>query len=258
MSQDRAATATPEPELYRQIIDWDKRLEHEGPFLLEALGVTPGARVLDLGSAAGEHDRWLAAQGAQVVGVDRSAEMIAAARTAAAGDARIEYREGDLVALPAELAGPFDAAMCVGNTLVHILDEAGMAAFAQGVAERLRPGGAFLIQILNYEAIVAEKRRAMPPRFVRGAEGELVFLRFMDHREPGYVDFESVVLRRRDDAPVELVSSRTTRLRAWTRHELVPIIEREVGPVAILGGMAREPFDPARSSDLVLLARRRG
>ena len=65
---------------YRRLIAWPQRLQREAPMLEEILGSGPSRRVLDLGCGTGEHSRFLASQGYEVVGVDASASMIASAR----------------------------------------------------------------------------------------------------------------------------------------------------------------------------------
>jgi len=254
---DTCPGATPGPEIYRRMINWTRRLAREGPFLEESLGLGAGVRVLDLGCGTGEHDRWLAERGARVVAVDRSPDMLATAR-AAAGDAAIEYVEASIDALPERVIGPFDAAICLGNTLVHLADDATMRAALAGVAVRLRSSGRLLVQILNYHAIVAERRRAMPPSIQPTDDGgEMIVLRLMDHPEPGWVVFEVIGLERRGDEPPVVVLHNRSRLRAWTRAELVPLIEAEIGSASVYGGMRGEPYDVAGSSDLVVVAERR-
>ena len=106
------------------------------------------------------------------------------------------------------------------------MDLDAVRGFAAGVARYLRSGSRLLVQLLNYEAIVAEGRRTFPVsvRPASDGEGELVFLRFMDHPETGFVDFESVVLERSADE-TRLVFQRRSRLRAWTLAELRPAFE---------------------------------
>ena len=55
---------------YDSAVDWRARLAREGPFLLAALAEAPSRRVVDLGSGTGEHARWLAGQGFEVVGIE--------------------------------------------------------------------------------------------------------------------------------------------------------------------------------------------
>ncbi len=65
--------------------------------LLHGLTVTAGSRFLDLGCGNGWAARWAHSQGAQVCGIDASAEMIERAKEAAPeGD----FQQGDFAALP--------------------------------------------------------------------------------------------------------------------------------------------------------------
>src|SRR3954464_2213367 len=53
-----------------------KGTEQEVGFLVEALGLRPGHRVLDVGCGPGRHARALATRGIEVVGVDISARFV--------------------------------------------------------------------------------------------------------------------------------------------------------------------------------------
>jgi SAM-dependent methyltransferase len=69
-----------------------------GAALVEELGIAPGTRVLDLGCGDGTTALPAAARGAEVLGVDIAAQLVAAGneRAAAAGLAgRLRFQEGD-------------------------------------------------------------------------------------------------------------------------------------------------------------------
>src|SRR5579875_3067211 len=69
----------------------------EAAFLADALGLTPGARVLDVPCGGGRHALELAAQGCRVTGVDISADFLDAARALAAERAlAIDWEERDM------------------------------------------------------------------------------------------------------------------------------------------------------------------
>ena len=57
-----------------------KGTEQEVDFLVDALGLEPGMRVLDVGCGPGRHSLALARRGFEVVGVDHSAEFVRLAR----------------------------------------------------------------------------------------------------------------------------------------------------------------------------------
>src|SRR5689334_18972887 len=72
--------------------------EQEADFLVDALGLTPGGRVLDVGCGPGRHAHALARRGMEVVGVDISAPFVALGR--AAGVAGATFVRGDARGLP--------------------------------------------------------------------------------------------------------------------------------------------------------------
>ena len=129
-----------DPTTYLSMIRSDvplyERLQEE---LVAASGSGAG-RVLELGTGTGETTRRLLAQhdGAALVGIDSSEDMLAVARAALPAE-RVELHVGRIEdPLP---AGPFDlvaSALCIH----HLLDSEKAALFAR-VREALRSGGRF-------------------------------------------------------------------------------------------------------------------
>lgn len=104
-----------------------------GAPVLALLDPQPGERILDLGCGDGVLTERIAAAGAAVIGVDASAEMVAAARARG-----IDAHVADGQALGFDDA--FDAVF--SNAALHwMLDP---AAVARGVFAALRPGGRFV------------------------------------------------------------------------------------------------------------------
>jgi tRNA (cmo5U34)-methyltransferase len=96
--------------------------------------------VLELGVGTGETSRRVLDlhPSAQLVGIDESAEMLAAASAnVAAADLRVSRLEDPLP------EGNFD--LVVSALAVHHLDGAGKADLFARVADRLRPGGRFVL-----------------------------------------------------------------------------------------------------------------
>jgi SAM-dependent methyltransferase len=89
-----------------------KGTEQEVGFLVDALGLEPGRRVLDVGCGPGRHSLALARRGFDVLGVDLSPDFVALARDAAATDGlSARFEELDVRALAYD--GAFDAAICL-------------------------------------------------------------------------------------------------------------------------------------------------
>ncbi|MBD0329974.1 MAG: class I SAM-dependent methyltransferase [Thermoleophilia bacterium] len=112
--------------------------------LQEAVGrATEGVAaraVLELGAGTGETTRRILERhpGARLVGIDASAEMLAAARAAVPdADLRIGRLEDELP------EGPFD--LVVSCLVVHHLDGEGKRDLFRRVAAVLRPGGRFVL-----------------------------------------------------------------------------------------------------------------
>jgi ArsR family transcriptional regulator len=98
-----------------------------------------GTEVADLGCGTGFLANWLAERGARVLAVDHSEGMLARAR-AATDATRLEFRRGELDALPLG-DGEVDAAF--SNLVWHHLPDHGAAA--REVFRVLRPGGRVVV-----------------------------------------------------------------------------------------------------------------
>lgn len=239
--------------VYRGLIAWPERLKREEPLFQRVLEGAPSRRVLDLGCGSGEHARFLASLGFDVTGVDASPAQVEAARGA---DPEGRYVLGSLTALAALVEPGFGGAICVGNTLPHLTEEDDLRRCFAGLADRLLPGGRFLLQILNYDRILDRGERTFPVMVRPGEDGaETVFLRLMTPRPDGRVVFTPATLRWRPGAepPLELVSAEEVQLRGWRRAEVEALLHAAGFKVReVLGTMTGDPWSPT-SSDLVLV-----
>ena len=103
----------------------------------------PGGRVLELGVGTGRLAVPMAAAGLRVVGVDSSAAMLERLCERDVTNDVITMR-GDMVDdLP---DGPFDAVLVAYNTIFNLPDEVAQRRCFVEVAERLRPGGSFVVE----------------------------------------------------------------------------------------------------------------
>jgi len=138
---------------YDEIADWYPAWVGDGDGLVvggvgELLPATVrGSRVLDVACGHGRASRSLARLGAAVVGIDISAELIAAARTREGTDPLgIEYHAAD-VATPDQWwdGAFFDGAVCE----MAMMDIDDLAGTVNAVAATVRAGGWFAISMVH-------------------------------------------------------------------------------------------------------------
>lgn len=151
-------------QLRRELFGQDTAL----PALLSLLSTE--LVVADLGCGTGEVVASLAPYVRRVIGVDREAAMLAAARERAADMDNVTLLEGGLEALPLDDEA-LDAALC--TLVLHHVEDLG-AAFAD-VARALKPGGR-LVALDMVEHDRREYRRTMGHRHLGFSEQALAAL----------------------------------------------------------------------------------
>ena len=257
--------------MFDVMTDWEARLAAEGPFLKAILEEAGARRVLDAACGSGGHALWLARQGYDVVGADVSPVMIALARQkAAAAGLDVPFAVAALSDLQplAHVSQPlapnpqpsthFDAVLCLGNSLPHLLTQDDLVAALQGMAGMLRPGGALVLQNLNYDL-----RWQKQPRWFMAQGGvldgqEVLVWRFADYDAPaGRIAFHIALFRK--DAPNWKVEVHTTPHRPLFQTDLIAALaEAGFSETRACGRMTlpEELFDVSRSGDLVVVAKK--
>jgi trans-aconitate methyltransferase len=126
-----------------------------GADVIELLAPQPGERILDLACGTGHLTAQLAARGAEVIGIDRSPEMIATARHNYPR-LRFEIADGESF----RFDEPFDAVF--SNAAIHWMSD--QRAVASSIWQALKPAGRFVAEFGgkgNIRSIDAALRRAM-------------------------------------------------------------------------------------------------
>ncbi len=116
--------------------------------ILAYLGLEPGASVLDLACGYGRIAIPLAQRGFQVTGLDLSEVLLGQARAAAAeAGVEVTWHRGDMREIPWQEA--FDAVINVFSSFGYFTSEEENRQVLEGVARALKPGGRFLIDVMN-------------------------------------------------------------------------------------------------------------
>ncbi len=248
---------------YDRFVNWQNRLNFELPFLLENLAKLPfpasRTRILDAACGTGMHALALAQRGFQATGSDLSAGMIERAQVNAQ---RAQLPVRFEVAGFGDLAGrfgesSFDALLCLGNSLPHLPTPEARRTGLRDFARCLEPGGLFILQNRNFDAVMASRERAMEPAAHSEDGKEWVFLRFYNYLPDGLIEFNIVTLFRANDKPWKQAITHTTLLPLLQGDLLADLEETGFTNIQCFGGLNGSPFEPRASGNLVVTARKR-
>jgi len=250
---------------YDHFVNWPGRLALEIPFLEAQLRQISGSDneirgVLDVACGTGMHAIELAKHGWLAAGADLSVPMIERAR---------ENGEKAGVNVPFKVAGfgelsvafekdgganGFDALLCLGNSLPHLLTPLSLAGALEDVAACLRPEGMFILQNRNFDFVLAHRERWMETQSSREGDVEWVFMRFYDFEPNGLINFNLITLSRKGDAGWQQKVDSTT-LYPLRQAEMETAL-RSAGfqTITSYGGLSDIPFDAEKSSNLVMTA----
>ena len=128
-----------------------ERTENEISFIWQALSLTRGASVLDLGCGHGRIANGLAQRGADVTAIEILPMFLKRAQgDATRGGLKVDYRQADI--REPITAGPFDAAIMWFFSFGYHSDEENLRVL-RNVSRALKPGGQLLFDQYNVSAL---------------------------------------------------------------------------------------------------------
>lgn len=236
--------------VYDVMNDWPARLAFELPWLDSTLAAHGTRRVLDVACGTGQHVIALAQRGYAAGGADASPAMITAARgSAAAAGIEAAFVVSDLLELDARIDEVFDAVLCLGNSLPHLLTQDQLVAALRQMRGRLVDGGLLVLHDLNYDL----RMQTRPRFFAASGNAQTLVWRLADYDDGG-ITFHTALFQWNGSAwTVEVNSTRQRPLLAADLREALR--QAGFGPVEFYGALDGRPFDAAASGDLVVVAR---
>jgi len=241
---------------YDIMVNWESRLANESGMFQRIFGSVHARRVLDCACGAGHHACLFARWGLDTAASDVSPLMVEKTRQLAeAMNVKVEVRQASFDALAGAFDRPFDTVVCVGNSLSAARSRSVAAEAIRQTHQVLRPDGALLLQVLNYERFTPGENVYGEPQ-PREHDGQSYLFLKCWRRAGTVCDMDIVVLQ-------------SGAAAGWTRtvfHERLQVLDRPTltemveqagfGHLKLYGGYDLAPYDPRQSRDLIVVARR--
>jgi len=217
-------------------------------FIIEALGLAPGATILDVGCGLGLHAIELTGRGYLVVGLDLSLPMLSRASDEAQDRGlKINFLHGDMREMTFE--GAFDAVLSWGTTFGYFDDDSNRRV-ASRMRRALKPGGKLLLDVTNRDHVL----RTQPNLVWFEGDGCVVM-------EETSLNYFSSRLQVKRTVILDDGRQRDARysIRLYALHELGQLLHQEGFRVAQVSGLeaTKGVFFGAASPRLIVLAERR-
>ncbi len=245
---------------YDRFNNWEARLAFEMPFIISQLqnlfrDPDQSISILDAACGTGMHAIHLAKAGFEVAGADLFDEMITKAKANAhQAGLSVDFRSAGFSTLATEFAGQrFDALLCLGNSLPHVLTADAVMQTLQEFKGCLKPGGLLLLQNRNFDSVMQMKNRWLDPQAYQDESGEWVFQRFYDFEPDGLIRFTIITLQRQPGQAWQATAT-DTMLRPQISQELVSQLDNAgFQSIQTYGDLSGNPFEPGQSPNLVII-----
>lgn len=217
---------------------------------IKKLAGRPPKRLMDVACGTGVYSISLAQQGYDVWATDIDAEMIRRVkRKAMESNVPVNALVSDMLYLDRHVNELFDCVICIGNSVVHLGNVDSILSAVIQMKNRLAPSGKLLVQIINFDRILAKGITSLPT--IHNSEIGLEFRRnYVRDTERGLIYFDT-----------ELTVKEGDKLSRFTnRVELFPLLAvslKEIlgkagfSSINYYGGFSLEPYIPDESFLLV-------
>jgi SAM-dependent methyltransferase len=246
---------------YAPFYDWEnaRTVARRDVAFWQRLAAAQDGPVLELGCGTGRIALPVVKAGARLVGIDRSAPMLARARQRlrrARLDRRALLVRGDIRELPFRARRPFSLVMAPYGILQSLTKESDLAAALASVARVLRKGGLFGIDLVPDLPRWSEYDRRVSLAGRRGRSTTLTLVESVrQDRRRGLTIFDQEYVERR--GRTKRVHRFALTFRTLSVRQMTARLERAGFRVlAVLGDYRGGPWDPRADVWVILAARR--
>lgn len=237
---------------YDLLVNWQKRLSSEIPFLRELLKEIkpPISTILEVGCGTGHHSAVLHKEMLyRVTGVDIEETMIEEARKRVP---EAELLVGDFLDPELLKRCSFDSIISLGNSVGLIAAKSNFEAVAARFSQLIRkPKGVLIFHLLNTEK---ERNGWSPPRSVINEQGEYVFLRGFTTTE-SFIHPEIITLfKSGGDVNWKLTTTGRANIPRIS-HTVMSSLLKEHGfdKIRVFGNYKKSTFDSSTSEDMIFV-----
>ncbi len=250
--------------LYKDLVNWDNRLQKEAPFFKELLDSfnSKDVKILDVSCGTGFHLVMFSKWGFSGVGIDISEkninEAIELAKKSKA-EKKIDFIVGNILEINKKLKGDrFDFILFIGNTFSIFSTEERKSLLDQ-LIELLNTDGKILIQAVNYLSHQEDKEWFYNPNIQRDKDGALVFHnRIMEWKEVNNKITMYVHKIQQDSKHHEEfeLQTKTTEFYVPKMKDFDYLQDIENLKISFFGDYNKTKFIEKRSNDIVILIER--
>jgi len=248
-------------DVYAPFYDWEnaRTLQRRDVAFWQRLAAAQDGPVLELGCGTGRIAVPVARAGARIVGIDRSQEMLARARTRIVRTGlrgRLTLVRGDIRDLPFTRRTKFSAVLAAYGILQSLTRERDLTRTLAAVARVLRQGGLFAIDVVPDLPNWDEYRNRISLSGRHGRHSTLTLVETVrQDRAKRLTIFDQEYRERRGD------QRRVHRFSLTFRTLTVPQMRRRLERagfkvLAVLGDYQGGPWDPRADVWIILAAKR--
>ncbi|MFW9845134.1 MAG: class I SAM-dependent DNA methyltransferase [Candidatus Thorarchaeota archaeon] len=242
---------------YDNSIDWGARLRREVPFLKQSMNLSAPVRLLDMACGTGRHAAALSSPVVIVTAFDSSESMIVEAKKhAVEKDVSVSFLVADMQDFTSIIDGPFDFALCLGNSLALLPNFEALSNTVSNVHNIMDSGGAFVFQVLNFQEILQSGFRFFPIKGgITSSGNDVVFSRFYEHSGD---DWSTLVATSFVKTGTQWVTSISTQQVLHTTRDTIYDVLQTAGfnRLEFYSDYQQGKFSPESSRNMIVRARR--
>lgn len=227
---------------YDLMTQFEKRFEKEEPAFKKFVDDFRLKKVLDAGCGSGFHSILLAKLGCEVTAVDVSEKMLKQLQiNSSKYRVSVKTVQSSFQDITMYVGSGYDAVFCMGNSLPHLLSIGEIDAALNNFHAVLRNGGKLILQIVNFDRILYEKKRIQNIREIDGR----TYVRYYNYYDT-HIEFN-----------IQISNSKqlSVKLFPLSRHLLEErIYKAQFSKLVIYGSIYLDNYEAVRSNDLFMVA----